>query len=289
MPGDHACGGRGPLEWMVAAWGMLEADLHLSVIIPMYNESARVIPTLEDAVLWLHEAPWTSEIVLVDDGSKDATVERVTPKLFERPIGALQRVRLVRHERNRGKGAAVRTGLAAAEGDWRLMMDADNSTRVSEVVRLLAEAERSGAGLVCGSRNVADSDVVTRPSRKLMGSAFRMALKGLGMGMLRDTQCGFKLYRADVAAAIAEIAKEDRFAFDLEHLLIADRLGVGVREVGISWTHRDGGTIRPVRDGLRMLRDAARIRMRYARGLPPVMVEVKPMRRVEKTPAERVG
>lgn len=289
MPGDRACGGRGPLEWMVAAWGMLEADLHLSVIIPMYNESARVIPTLEDAVLWLHEAPWTSEIVLVDDGSKDATVERVTPKLFEKPIGALQRVRLVRHERNRGKGAAVRTGLAAAEGDWRLMMDADNSTRVSEVVRLLAEAERSGAGLVCGSRNVADSDVVTRPSRKLMGSAFRMALKGLGMGMLRDTQCGFKLYRADVAAAIAEIAREDRFAFDLEHLLIADRLGVGVREVGISWTHRDGGTIRPVRDGLRMLRDAARIRMRYARGLPPVMVEVKPMRRVEKTAAERVG
>jgi len=267
----------------------LEADLHLSVIIPMYNESARVIPTLEDAVLWLHEAPWTSEIVLVDDGSKDATVERVTPKLFEKPIGALQRVRLVRHERNRGKGAAVRTGLAEAEGGWRLMMDADNSTRVSEVVRLLAEAERSGAGLVCGSRNVADSDVVTRPSRKLMGSAFRMALKGLGMGMLRDTQCGFKLYRADVAAAIAEIAREDRFAFDLEHLLIADRLGVGVREVGISWTHRDGGTIRPVRDGLRMLRDAARIRMRYARGLPPVMVEVKPMRRVEKSPAERVG
>jgi dolichyl-phosphate beta-glucosyltransferase len=103
----------------------------------------------------------------------------------------------------------------------------------------------------------------------------------LGLNLLRDTQCGFKLYRADAARAVVALGREDRFAFDLEHLLLASRLGK-LSEVGIAWEHKDGGTVRPIRDGLKMLREAARIRLRFLRDgraervLAASQVELKP-------------
>jgi dolichyl-phosphate beta-glucosyltransferase len=233
----------------------------LSVVVPMYKEAARVGETLADLVATLAAGGVAAEVILVDDGSPDSTVAVVQPWLTEIPKGNLRRVVLVRHAVNRGKGAAVRTGLAVATGTWILMMDADNAARVREVERLWPST-RNESSLVCGSRNTRDARVRSRVFRRLSGGIFRLALGMLGLNLLRDTQCGFKLYRADVARAIVKLGREDRFAFDLEHLLIASRLGPIV-EVGIAWEHKDGGTVSPVRDGLKMLREAARIRWRF--------------------------
>ncbi|MEM9558811.1 MAG: dolichyl-phosphate beta-glucosyltransferase [Planctomycetota bacterium] len=233
----------------------------LSVVIPMYNEAERLGATLDDALRWL-EGPGSTrgacELILVDDGSSDGTL-RVARDWRRRSPGI---VRIERHERNRGKGAAVRTGLAASLGAWVLMMDADNSARVREVVKLIERGESSGAGLIAGSRGLRSSAVRTRAARRLSGLVFRGALAAMGMGLLRDTQCGFKLYRRDVASMLARLSREEGFVFDLEHLALAQRAAAGIEEVGIAWTHVDGGTIRLGTDGPRMLRDAWALRKR---------------------------
>lgn len=233
----------------------------LSVIIPMYRESARIGPTLRDTIATLKLRSQPSEIVLVDDGSRDDTVQTVEPFLSGTGEGPIERIVLVRFEVNRGKGAAVRAGLARARGTWRLMMDADNAARVDQVFTLFEHA-RGDTGIVAGSRSAPGAVVEAKGFRKLTGLLFKAALLTLGLRLARDTQCGFKLYRADVADAIAEHGVEDRFAFDIEHLLLAQKLGTHVREVGIRWTHVDGGQINPVVDGLKMLGQAARIRFR---------------------------
>lgn len=236
----------------------LRTPVELSVVIPCYREGTRVGATLADVASYLGRRGRAAEVVVVDDGSDDNTaevVERWAGETCGTPIS------LLRHAVNRGKGAAVRTGLGAAHGRWRLMMDADSSTRVAEVERLLAVARASGAGLVAGSRRVADAHVTAKVSRRATGAIFRAALWTLGLDLLSDTQCGFKLYREDVARAVCDLGREDRFAFDLEHLLIARSMPGGVAEAGVVWEHRDGGTVRPVRDGLAMLRSAARLRV----------------------------
>jgi len=258
----------------------------LSVVVPMFREARRIRTTLSDLIPTLRGGPRSSEVVLVDDGSDDRTVEVVKPWLDAAASGTLRSVRLVRLGRNCGKGAAVRAGLGAARGRWRLLMDADNACRVREVERLFAEADRSRAGLVIGSRRVAGAEVTSRASRRLAGGIFRACLWPLGLALAQDTQCGFKLYRADLADVIASLAREDRFAFDLEHLLIAKRGGFGIAEVGVAWTHVDGGTVRPIRDGLKMLMRAAVIRARHLGPVPPaeralptpsVEIEAKPL------------
>lgn len=240
----------------------------------MYKEARRIGPTLEDVLTSLACGSRTAEVILVDDGSPDGTVQAVTPWLSEAPDGLVRRVTLVRHKVNRGKGAAVRTGMNAATGAWRLMMDADNATRVGEVDKLFARAEL-GVAMVCGSRNVEESRVRAQIFRKLSGAIFRVALGALGLNLLRDTQCGFKLYRRDAAELVARVGREDRFAFDLEHLLLAKKVG-RIVEVGIAWEHKDGGTVNPILDGFRMLREAARIRLRFVREHPASEIEAKP-------------
>jgi dolichyl-phosphate beta-glucosyltransferase len=250
----------------------------------MFREAARIVPTLDHTIPALRAMPLHCELILVDDGSTDETVEVVTPHLTHEPVGGLRCVRLERHGVNLGKGAAVRTGLAAAQGRWRLIMDADNAAAVTESDKLLSAARADPRiGLVAGSRCLPDSQVEASPFRVLTGAMFKLALRAVGLRLLRDTQCGFKLYRHDLARAIAEHGVEERFAFDVEHLLLARRMGVQVREVGIRWKHVPGGRINPVIDGLRMVGRAVRIRRRVYPGLPdlstpvvPSQVEIKP-------------
>ena len=235
--------------------------IDVSVVIPMFREAARIDATLRDALPLLSVAPFTSEVILVDDGSSDNTIERVTPSLTSAPQGPLRAVRLLRHKHNLGKGAAVRTGLGASRGSWRLIMDADNAATIRELPTLL-DAARPGIGLVAGSRVAPGSRIDATTSRKFAGSVFKLALRALGLDLLADTQCGFKLYRADLADQIVDLGCEDGYAFDIEHLLIAQATGLGIAEVGIHWTHQAGGQINPVLDGLKMLRRATAIRSR---------------------------
>ncbi len=252
--------------------GATNADVQpisLSVIVPMFREERRVGATLHDLVPALEGGRRLCEIILVDDGSTDRTLEVVHPWAREHARGSLARIAVVRHERNRGKGAAVRTGLGAASGIWRLIMDADNACRIEQVERLLSVAE-PGVGLIAGSRVAPGAEIEARAHRRFTGWAFKVALKGLGLDLLRDTQCGFKLYRADLAEQVVQHAREDGYAFDLEHLLIARASGLGTREVGVRWSHQDGGQVSPARDGVRMLRAGIDLRRRWTSDPPAI-------------------
>jgi len=158
------------------------------------------------------------------------------------------------------------------------VMDADNACRVSEVERLLARA-RPGVGMVAGSRRAADARVTVSRDRRLFSTVFRGTLRLMGLALLGDTQCGFKLYSAELARVVGEYAREDGFVFDVEHLSLARAAGLGIAEVGVQWHEQGGSTVRPIRDGVRMLVGAARIRWRLRGGLPRrarSQVEAKP-------------
>lgn len=261
----------------------------LSVVIPMYQEAERIDETVRDVIATLDAWVLPAEVIAVDDGSSDGTgklVERIAGECAEAGSASAWAVRVITLPRNAGKGAAVRRGLTESTGSWVLMMDADNSARLGEVTKLARAAHRDGAGLVVGSRNTRDAQVVANPRRKLTGLVFRAALAVLGLGYVKDTQCGFKLYRRDAADLCARHAAEDGFAFDIEHIGLCTRAGLGVAEVGIAWEHRDGGTIRVVRDGLKMLGQAVRIRARLRnaptsveadRPAATALVELKPI------------
>lgn len=238
-------------------------SVDLSVIVPMYREASRIVATLADLVPALRLGPRSSEVILVDDGSDDETVPAVSPWITDEPSGALQRVLLIGFERNWGKGAAVREGLRTATGRWCLIMDADNSCRITEVEKLLREAAGTGAALIAGSRNAAGARVEARLTRRAFGRLFHVANRMIGIGLLQDTQCGFKLYRDDLVAAILPHARENRYLFDLEHLMLARALRFGITEVGVEWAHRDGGQVHPLRDGARMLLGAIALRRRF--------------------------
>ncbi len=235
----------------------------LSVVIPMFNESARIGPTLRDALGTMPDFEVTSELIVVDDGSRDGSAEFVTRILHDNPPrGRCVDARLVAHDANRGKGAAVRTGLADARGSWVLFMDADNAVPVREAPRLLARAQREGVAMVIGSRRAPGAVVEARAHRRAAGALFRTALWLMRMPLARDTQCGFKLYRRDLADMLVAHAREDGFAFDIEHLAMTRMAGHRWIETGVPWVHQSGGTVSPIRDGVRMLGQVARIRRR---------------------------
>lgn len=264
----------------------------LSVIIPMYQEAERIGETLRDVIETLDAWEVPCEVLAVDDGSTDGCAEIVRQIAAECARGgsaAASGTRVITLPENRGKGAAVRAGLAESRGHWSLMMDADNSARIFELPKLAAMANRSRVGLVVGSRVSKDADVKADPRRRFSGFVFRKILGSMGLRIVEDSQCGFKLYRRDLADLCAAKSVEDGFAFDIEHIGLADRSGLGVAEVGIRWVHKDGGTISVVRDGLKMIGDARRIRSRLrsvepgvAADPPAAVLELKPLGEIER-------
>lgn len=228
----------------------------LSIIIPAYNEAARIGPTVAACEAYCRSLPYGSEIIVVDDGSTDETAKAVTHVPSER-------VRLIRHERNKGKGAAVRTGMNAAHGDVRLFMDADNSTPVSFARPLMARLEQ-GADVVIGSRRLPGSRILNRqgPTRDVLGMIFRAVTRTLFPLKLSDTQNGFKIFTDRAATALFARARIDGFSFDIELLALAKRMGFTVAELPIEWTN-DGQSRVRFRHMVRMLRDLIVLRWRF--------------------------
>jgi dolichyl-phosphate beta-glucosyltransferase len=236
----------------------------------MYREAGRIGPTLVDVIRTLAPGEFGPvEVILIDDGSEDATPEACRAAVEEYGDGRVP-VRLIRYGINRGKGAAVRDGLAAASGEFRLVMDADNSARVDQLPRLIEAMERTHAHLACGSRCTPEAVVTARPVHAACAAIFRAWLRVIGLALLRDTQCGFKLYSRAASDLVAARSVEEGYCFDLEHMLIVRRAGMGVEEVGIRWTHAPGGPFRPVRDTLGMLGQSRRIARRL-RGAAPTL------------------
>jgi len=238
-----------------------------SVVIPAYNEADRLPRYLQDVVAHFDGRGERYEVLVVDDGSRDATADRVRELAAVYPA-----IALVCTPNNRGKGHAVRTGMRAARGAWRLMADADGATPIVEVKRLEA-AVQAGADIAVGSRALADPSVavLARPHRRLAGVLFHVVSRAVGVVGVIDTQCGFKLFRGPVADDVFAAVTTDGFGFDVEMLLVARRRGYRIAEVAVNWTDQPGSKVSVLTDGPRMLAQvvAARIRLGRAAAPPP--------------------
>lgn len=201
----------------------------LSIVIPAYNEAARLPNTLEKIKRYLAQTAASFELIVVDDGSTDATADAA-----ERAIGTLGSV--VRLGRNRGKGHAVRRGMLEASGARRLMTDADLSTPMQDLPKLMARLD-AGDDVAIASRALQDSRIeIRQPSfRENVGRLFNGIVRAFVVSGIHDTQCGFKLFTGDAADVIFGIARLDGFAFDVEALYLARRAGFSVSEVGVTW------------------------------------------------------
>jgi dolichyl-phosphate beta-glucosyltransferase len=238
------------------------AELRWSVVIPAYNEARRLPACLADVVAYFDGRDEPYEVLVVDDGSTDETAARVLEAQGAHPSVTLHRLAV-----NRGKGFAVRAGMRAARGLLRLMADADGATPIGEVKRLEA-AVLAGADVAIGSRALRDPSVSrqVRTHRKLSGEIFNFLVRRLGVPDVRDTQCGFKLFRGDAAEALFGELRTEGFGFDVEMLLLARRRGYRVAEVAINWADQPGSKVGVLKDGPRMLAQIVRARARVGRG-----------------------
>ncbi|MBJ7470077.1 MAG: glycosyltransferase family 2 protein [Solirubrobacteraceae bacterium] len=227
----------------------------ISVIIPAYNESRRLIPTL-DRVL---EHPWLgeqAEIIVVDDGSTDHTFALASQCLAGHPLA-----KVLRLERNAGKGAAIRRGVKEATGDKVLFMDADLATSLNAVGPMIDRLEADD--VVVGSRSHEDSVVTGRSrSRAVMHRAFSAPARQVTGLKVSDPQCGFKGFRADAAKELFQRSLVNGYTIDVELLMIAGRLGMSISEIPVQWRAVEGSKIRAVRDPLAMAADVAKLRYR---------------------------
>jgi dolichyl-phosphate beta-glucosyltransferase len=233
----------------------------LSVVVPAYNEEQRVEATLRRIGAWLSEHSADPEIIVVDDGSSDGTAAAVTSVGEEIPF-----VRLLPLGRNRGKGAAVRAGVLDARGELVLFSDADLSTPIEDAELLLGELGPS-TPVAIGSRGLKSSRLEKRQPlhREMMGRVFNRIVRLMMPLRIRDTQCGFKLFRRAEARRLFGALQTEGFAFDVEVLLRAFLAGFGVAEVPITWRNDDRSRVRPGIDSARMLKELLLIRMSVAR------------------------
>ena len=230
---------------------------HLAVIVPAYDEEDRIGPTLDRLNEYLSAQQYTWKVVVVSDGSEDRTVEIVT-----RFALAHMGFELIESRPNRGKGFVVRKGMVEVDAEWLLFSDADLAAPIEEVEKLFA-AVGSGPRIAVGSRPLKESDLKVRQPwyREMAGRAFNLMVQLLAVRGIRDTQCGFKLFRRDVSRDVYSRCKLDGFGFDFESLMIARDLGHEIAEVPIRWSHQEGSKVSMLRDGTRMLAELVKLRL----------------------------
>jgi glycosyltransferase involved in cell wall biosynthesis len=228
---------------------------HYSIVVPAYNEQARIGATLERLIEYFQERQWNAEIIVVDDGSRDETNVIVGQFAAMHP-----EVRLVHNPGNRGKGFAVRNGMLHARGDFMLFTDADLSSPICEASKLFSALE-SGAEIAIGSRWLDPSLQLERQSlqRRVLSRAFNVFLR-LTLGLTaHDTQCGFKAFTRRAVNTAFPLQQVNRFGFDPEILYLSRKFGLKIAEVPVVWRHDDRSTVNPLRDGIRMGVDVLRV------------------------------
>jgi glycosyltransferase involved in cell wall biosynthesis len=232
----------------------------LSIVVPAFNEAARIGRSLDELRAHLAEAPFDWEVRVVDDGSADETRTIVARAAATEPRIVLQA------EPHRGKGGAVRAGMLASSKDLRFLCDADLSMPLHELSRFL-ELVPDRCDIAIGSREGAGARRVDEPPyRHLMGRGFNYLVRVVLGLKVSDTQCGFKLFSAKAADAIFRRITIEGWAFDIEALFLAGRLGFTVRELPIEWHYRAESRVSPVRDAIRMANDVLKIRLNAAKG-----------------------
>lgn len=233
-----------------------------SIIIPAYNESSRIRPTLDEILRYSREHNWEIEIVVVSDGSRDNTAEII------REYGKVHpQVILVENAGNHGKGYSVRNGMLNAQGAICLFTDADLSSPICEAEKLFAAIEQ-GADIAIGSRWLRSELQTERQPlyRQLLGRIFNLALRVILGLKFADTQCGFKAFRREAAQRIFPLQRIERWGFDPEVLFLARKLGFTVKEVPVVWAHSEGTRLHPFRDGMRMFVDVLYVRWNSIKG-----------------------
>jgi dolichyl-phosphate beta-glucosyltransferase len=229
------------------------------VVIPAYNEEWRILPTVGAIATHMssRNEPW--ELIIADDGSTDTTVDLLQDLRFPN-------MRVLQADRNMGKGNAVRRGMLAAEGEYVLFADADQSTPIEQFDGLLAEL-RDGYDVAVGSR-AADGAAVKGKSllRKILSRSLRTVVS-FGFGVkISDTQCGFKLFTAEAARTLFELQIVEGFSFDLEVLYLSSKLGLRVAEVPVEWIDAPGSTVDAAKVSAQFVVDLVKIRLNDLRG-----------------------
>ena len=230
----------------------------LSIVIPCYNEQDRLPATVEAIKAYMAARGVDYELILSDDGSTDGT-----PAVIARATEGDPRVHSARLPHNRGKGRALAEGVALSKGDRVLVTDADMSTPIDELPKLEAKLD-AGAGVAIASRAIRGSQIVIHQPiyRALMGKTFNLIVQVMLLPGLWDTQCGFKLFRGDLARTVFGQLKTDGFGYDPEALYLAKRRGEKIAEVGVVWHHSAPTKVAAVRHSLGMFRDVVKTRFR---------------------------
>jgi dolichyl-phosphate beta-glucosyltransferase len=230
----------------------------VSLVIPAYNEALRLEASVRALREYLGYAHWPHEVILVVERSTDGTLD-----LARRLATGQAEFRVIANDIQRGKGWAVRCGMLQARGDIAFFMDADLSTPLPEIDGFLAYFEaHPEVDILVGNRQHPHSAILKRQSliRRKLGQAFNSVLRRVAGLALRDTQCGFKAFRRPAREAIFPRQTLDGFAFDVEVLLLAARLGFRTEDLPVQWSNSEGSKVHIVRDSFLMLRDALRVR-----------------------------
>lgn len=230
------------------------AMAYLSIIIPAYNEDKRIKKTLEKILNYLSIISYTWEIILVDDGSTDRTSDN------SREIIKDTRLIVIKNPVNMGKGYSVKKGILASKGEIVLFLDADLSTPIEEMDKMLLWIEK-GYDIVIGSRALPDS-IIELPQawyRQSMGKIFNLLIRAFVLKGFKDTQCGFKCFKREAAMRIFELQRLSGFAFDVEILLIARKFGFNIKEVPVRWINSPESKVHIIKGSLSMLMELFKI------------------------------
>jgi dolichyl-phosphate beta-glucosyltransferase len=239
----------------------------ISIVIPAFNEALRLPATLDRVEQFLETSRLSAEVIVVDDGSRDATAELVRQRAT-----TWAELRLVVSDRNAGKGAAVRLGMAQAQGRYRIFSDADLSVPIDDLEKLLRPL-RGGAGVAIASRGLKDSQVELHQPwyRETMGKIFNRLVRVFVLGGVHDTQCGFKAFTAEVADRVFPALQTRGFGFDVEVLYRAQRAGYQIVEVPTRWINSPQSRVDPIRHStmmfLELLAIPGRVRKHPTKGI----------------------
>lgn len=233
--------------------------MKISIIIPAYNEEKRIVQTLRDVLDYQKRHSIEFECLVVDDGSTDQT------GYVSRTVG--EGIRVLRHEMNRGKGYSVRKGVRYATGDYILFMDADGATPIDQLENFLPYIEEK-VDVIVGSRNLRDSQrKIDQPIyRRALGRVANLLIQIFAVWNIRDTQCGFKCFRHDVAKHVFANQKIDGWGFDFEVLALSRKYGYSLQEVPIDWYHSGETRVRPIRGAMKTLIELFRVRWNLMMG-----------------------
>lgn len=241
-------------------------EIPLSIVIPAYDEAARLGDSLATILSFIENENITAEVIVVDDGSKDSTAQIAREVFAGFPQTSS---RAIRYEQNRGKGYAVRTGLLAARGEIALFTDADLSTPITEAAKLVEPIKNNEADVTFGSRALDRSLIGTRQPwrREQGGKMFNVIVRTLTGLPFWDTQCGFKAFRMNVFRPLLGVMQIDRFGFDVEFLYVANLAGLRLREIPVRWDHCEGTKVDVLRDSRRMFSEVRQIRRNATGGV----------------------